>query len=142
VVFVREAPLLAAVVAAEDAALLGLDDGVHAAGIRGRDGDPQVAPHAFRQTVALEALPGVAAVGRATHLTSRTAALEGPGLAHDLPEAGVQDARVRRIHRELRSAGLVVDEADLLPALAAVFRAEDPALGAGSEGVALGRHVD
>src|SRR5262249_13932845 len=75
-------------------------------------------------------------------LTAGPAALEAPRPADHLPEARVQDPRVRRIHRQLRGAGLVVDVRDLLPALAAVLGAEHAALRVGSEGVALHRDVD
>jgi hypothetical protein len=63
-------------------------------------------------------------------------------MADDLPERGVQDPRVRRIHREVRRARLVVDVQDLLPRFAAVLGTEDAALGVRAPDVALRRDVD
>ncbi len=55
----------------------------------------------------------------------------------DLPEAGVENARVARIHRKVRSPGLVVHEEDLLPHLATVLGAEDAPLGVGTPDMTL-----
>ena len=54
------------------------------------------------------------------------------GLARDLPERGVERARVVRIDREIDGAGLVVAEEHLLPGRSAVARAIDAARLAGA----------
>ncbi len=91
---------------------------------------------------ARELLPRVAAVGRAPDSPLRTARLESPGLAVHLPEAGVEDPGIARVHAEVRGSRLVADEEDLLPCLAAVSGAEDAALGVGSPHVALRGDID
>ena len=121
--------------------MLGLDEGVHAARARRRDRHADLAPEALGKALG-QLLPGVAAVGRLPQARARAARDELPRAAHDLPEPGVEDPRVRRVHRQVRGAGLLVDVEDLLPRLAAVLRAEDPALGVGAPDVALRRDVD
>ena len=83
-------PVLAAVVGAVEAALLGLDQGVDAARVGGRDRDADLAPDAFGQAVAFELLPGVAAVARDVEAAAGAAARQLPGPAARLPEAGEQ----------------------------------------------------
>ena len=68
--------------------------------------------------------------------------LEGPGLALGLPDGGEEDARVGRVHRQVDGAGAVADMEHLLPAGAAVTRAEDAALFVGAEDMAQGGNVD
>src|SRR5262249_20215670 len=86
--------------------------------------------------------PGVAAVGRAVDTAAGTAAGQEMGAALRLPEGGVEDARVGRVHREVDRAGFVAPEEELLPALAAVLRTIDAALAVRPPGVAERRHVD
>ena len=81
-------PRLAAVVGAEQAALLGLDQGVDAAAVRRRDGDADLAPDAFgqaRSSPGFELLPGVAAVARDVQAAAGAAAGHLPRLAAGLP---------------------------------------------------------
>src|SRR5439155_1615044 len=52
-----------------------------------------------------------------------------PGRAQNLPRRRVEHLWVRRVHGDVGSARLVVDEQHLLPCLAAVVRAEHAALG-------------
>ncbi len=139
VVDLRE--LAAVVLAAEEAAVLRLDEREHASGPGRGDRHADLAPRALGQPLG-QLLPRVAAVGRLPEAAPRSARDEVPGAAHDLPEARVQRAGVVGVHREIGGARLVVDEEDLLPALAAVLGAEDPALGVGSPGVAERGHVD
>src|SRR5205814_2102822 len=56
------------------------------------------------------------------------AALPPPRLDVDRPRAGEEDARVRRVHREVGDARRLVHEEDAVPALAAVRRPVDAAL--------------
>src|SRR5207237_3511713 len=66
---------------------------------------------------------------------------ELPRPTEDLPEARVQSAGIVGIHREVGGSRLLVDEEDLLPCLAAVFRAEDAALRVGPPDVSLSGDV-
>ncbi len=86
-----ERPVLAAVVGAEEAALLRFDQRVDAAGVRRRDRDADLAPDPLGQAVARELLPGVAAVAGDVEAAARAAAGQVPGTAPRLPEAGEDD---------------------------------------------------
>src|SRR5439155_22426303 len=70
-----------------------------------------------------------AAVTRHEQPAAWTAALAAPRMELDLPHARHQDARVARIHRDVRAAGLLVDEQRALPRRAAVGGSEHAALG-------------
>src|SRR6185437_16626872 len=61
---------------------------------------------------------------RHVNAAPRAAAEHRPGVHHDLPFAGEQVVRVLRIDRQPGAAGVLVDEQDLFPALAAVGRFE------------------
>ena len=138
----HQRPLLAAVVAAVEAALLRvLDEGPHARGLRGGDRHGALGDDALGEALR-QFLPRVATVDRLVDAAAGPAAVHRPRLAIDLPEGGVEDARVGRIHHEVRRAGLVVDEQHLLPALAAVKGAEDAAVRVRSPHMALRCHVD
>ena len=121
----------------------GLDVGVDPVRVRARDVEPDLA----------EGAPWDA--GRPGQLRPRVATIRGlpdpalpaprehrPGCALELVGRGIEDARVRRVHREVVRARRVVDEEHLLPALPAVRGPEDPALGVRPEGVADRRDVD
>ena len=140
-VFVRPLPGRARVVGAEDPALLGLDHRVDALRSGGGDGDADPAPRALRQALPVELPPLVAAVRRLVEPAPGAAALQAPRRPLRLPEGGVEDARVGRVHREVHGARLVVHEERLRPGLPAVPRAEDAALGIRAPGVAEGGHV-
>src|SRR5262249_11241988 len=62
-----------------------------------------------------------------------------PRLAPGLPQSGEEDARVGRVEADIRSARVAVLAQYLLPGLAAVGGAIDPALAVGTEGVAEDR---
>ena len=99
--------VLAAVVGAEEPALLRLDQRVDAPAVRRRDGDADLAPDALGQAVAGELLPGVAAVARDVEAAAGAAARQVPRAAPRLPEAGEEDAagwsgRSRRRRRRCR----------------------------------------
>ncbi len=131
----------AVVVADEQAAARGLDHGVDEARLGPRGGHAHAAPDALGQPLG-ELRPGVAAVGGAPQRAAGPAGDELPRVAHDLPEAGVEDAGVGRVHGEVRGAGALVHFQDLLPGGAAVGGAIDAALGVGAPHVAQGGDVD
>ena len=64
------------------------------------------------------------------------------GVAPEAPGRGVEDARIRRVHRQVDRAGVAIDEEDALPVLAAVARAIDAAHVVRAEGVAQRGDVD
>src|SRR4029453_9623654 len=78
-------------------------------------------------------LPGV---GRLPDGATRAAAVEAASAAPPLMARRVQDVAVRRIDRDVREAGVVVDELDFVPRPAAVRRLVDAAVGARSEQMA------
>src|SRR5439155_4460029 len=86
VVAVDELPVVAAVVGAEQAALLRLDQGVDAAAVRRGDGDADLAPGPLRQAAG-QLLPGVAAVARDVQAAAGAAADELPRPPPGLPQA-------------------------------------------------------
>ena len=101
-----------------------------------------------RRQPGLDRTPGLAAVGRLEEATPRATRAEGPGETAELPHAGVEDLRILGIDRQVRAAGVAVDEEGALPGLAAVGRLVDPALvvavpevagGADPDGVAVAR---
>src|SRR5438067_13328238 len=79
-------PGVAAVVRADQAALLGLDDRPDAAGLRpDRHADAPL-DTARQARVVGDVGPGIAAVGRAVEAAVRTAALQAPGGPLDVPQ--------------------------------------------------------
>src|SRR5690349_22943934 len=87
-------PRFAEVVRAEDRAVLGLDDRVHASGLCRRRRHADLPEQSFGQPlVAADLGPGVAAVVRAEKTRSRSAGDELPGPADRLPERRVDDPR-------------------------------------------------
>ncbi len=131
-----EGPVLAAVVRTEEPPLLRLDQRVDPAAIRGGHRDADLPPDPLGQAVAGDRLPAVAAVARDVEAAAGAAALQIPGVAPGLPEAGEDDIGVRGVERHRRGAGVRVLLQHLLPGPAAVGSAIDPALGVGAEGVA------
>src|SRR5206468_7787739 len=69
-------------------------------------------------------------------------ALERVRRASEAPGGGVEDARVRRIERQVDRAGVATHVEDAVPRLAAVARAEHAALLVWPERVAHRRDVD
>src|SRR5690242_7430180 len=138
------APVIGAVEAASVGAVLivGLNDGVYAAGARGRGGDADLAERAIGQPFGAGDLrPGVAAVAGLPKAGIGAAAHERVGVALHLPDAGVENVRVVRVEGEVGGAGTLALVEHLLPARAAIARAEDAALGVGPPGVAEGGDV-
>src|ERR1051325_5081723 len=136
-------PGLARVVRAKDAALFRLDDGPHSIRVGGRDRDADLPDRPFGQAfIARQLRPCVAAVRRFEDAGAGAAALQSPGLTDNLPESGVENIGVCRVEDEIDRARLVVTIENLLPGLAAVFRAEDAALSVRAEGVPERRDVD
>ena len=77
---------------------------------------------------ALEFLPGGSAVDGFVQSAARATAVHAPGRAPRLPQCRVQDVGIAGIEGDVDAAGLGVLVEDLLPGLAAVAGAEDPAL--------------
>ena len=137
----RELPFLAAIVGAEQTALLSFDQRIHAVWVgSGRHAD--ASDNAFRQALACQFRPGVTPVGRAIQTASRTAGFHGPRLAHCLPHAGKQNVGVRQVELDINAARPVVHVENALPGLAAIARTEYAPGGVRSEGMAEGRDVD
>ena len=132
-------PVLAAVVGSPELAALGVlpfprhavagfDQHVHAVGVRVRDRGHHLADRFGGQAVARQLFPRGAAVARHEQPAARAAALAAPRVQLELPHAREEDARVARVHRDLRAAGVLVDEQRPLPRGAAVGRTEHAAL--------------
>src|SRR6185503_16128488 len=98
-VLAEQLPALAGVVGAIESTLVCFDDRVHAFRIRRRHRNANLAHH-VRQSVG-EARPRVAAISGLPDPTPRAAAPHLPWYALLVPHRRVQDARVRRVHREL-----------------------------------------
>jgi hypothetical protein len=136
-------PGLAAIARAEDAAVLGLDVGVDVLRVARRDRDSHNPHRALGQAgVPGQLGPGVAAVGALPQAGAGAATLQTVGGAAHAPGAGVEDARVGRVHHQVDGAGVLVDEEHALPGLAAVLAAVDAALRVGAEEVAEHRGID
>ena len=123
------------VVRAEQAALFGFDQRIHAIGVRGSHSDADLPPAPLRQTFG-QLLPGVSPVARDPQRASRPAARHRPGRPARLPEAGEHDVGIRGVDRDVGGAGVRVNRHDLRPGLAAVLRAIDAALGIRAERLA------
>src|SRR5262249_29122987 len=154
-------PGAAAVLAVEQAALVGLDQRIDAATVAGGDRDADLAPLAARQPLAVllaggrrvggvlrigrwrrdELGPGVAAVARGIQPAAWPAAGQAPGRAPCLPHAGEQHLRRLRVEGDIGGAGVSVAEEDALPRLSPVEGAVDAALLVGSERLAEDRRV-
>ena len=78
-------PVVSSVVRAIETAILGLDHGVDAIGIRAGDGDIHAAQDPRGQPVSVELDPGHPAIGRTIESAARTAAGQAPGRALHLP---------------------------------------------------------
>ena len=117
--------------------------GVKALRIARRDGDIDL-NHALGQTLR-ELPPVVAAVGGLVEPAARAAISVAvfPRPFARLPKAGVKDVGVRRVHFDVRAAGVFVHIKNLLPILAAVRRAINAALGVRAVGMPEhgGKHV-
>src|ERR1700709_673516 len=89
-----------------------------------------------------ERRPVPAAVGRREEAAAGAVGggRDVPGGAPGRPEGGVDHLGVAGLESEVDGAGVLVLVEDLLPALAAVARAEDAALGARAVGVPPRRH--
>src|SRR5262249_43226296 len=106
----------------------GLDQRVHAIAVRRRDRDVDLAEGRPRHAAPFDLLPRRAAVAGDVDAAARPARELGPRVHLDLPRAGDEHARILRVHRQPRAAGVLVDEQDAVPVRAGVGRAEDAAL--------------
>ena len=136
-----ELPRRAAVVGAEQGALVCLDNRPDTARTRRRDRDTNLPDHPLRQTrVASNVRPGVTAIGRLVQAAVGSPADIVPRKTLQLIERRVEHIGVGRVHREVERAGPIALVQDLLPGLATVLRAIDAPLGIGPEDVAHGCH--
>src|SRR6266852_648263 len=136
-------PAFASVIGAVDAAtFLGVDPGIHAVGIAGRNSRTD-ATYAFGGTGQSfgELPPGVATVGGFVEATPRSgvATADSPWRTARGPHAGKDYLRVARIESKIHAADVFVFVEDFLEGLAAVERPEDTTLRVRSVGMPLGR---
>ncbi len=142
-IFVDARPGGAGVVRKKDAAVGGFDDRVDPTGVRSGNRYPHLAPEWRRQAARLRQLrPGLAAVARLEEPAPGPAARQRMRRTEDLPESGIEDVRICRIHRQVCGASLLVPEEHVLPALAAIDRFEDAAFRARTVGIAQHGRVD
>ncbi len=135
-------PPLAAVIGAEEAAVLRLDNCPDAIAPRGA-GDADLAEDARRQAgLARQFRPGIAAIGRLPDAGVLAAADQLVRVALRLPDGGVEDARIIRVHRDVVRTRPVALAQHEVPRLAAILRAIDTALRVRPPGVAEGRDID
>src|SRR5215475_15544367 len=73
----------------------------------------------MRQSI-LQLLPGRTAVTRHVDRAAGPTAVLDPGVHLDLPRAGKEHVRIACVHRQPRTAGVLVDEKRPLPCAAAV----------------------
>src|SRR5258706_385136 len=85
---------------------------------------------------------GASAVARRQDSAALSATRAAPRVDLDLPHAGEEHTRIRRIHDEIGRARGVVDEQDLRPGLAPVGRSEDAAFGLRAVGASERRDVN
>src|SRR3972149_127988 len=121
--FIDELPVLAAVVRAEETALLRLDEGVDPPGIRGRDVDRDLPGNALGECLALDLLPRVTAVAGAENAAGVSPGDQAPGTAPRFPQAREEDAWIRGIDRDVGPPRALVDVEDFFPALSSVLPA-------------------
>ena len=115
-------PTLAFVLAAEDAALRVLHDGINDVGVAAINADANAADVAalrVRQPLG-EFLPGGAAVGALVDRAGRPAAVEAVGRAATLVGGRIECVGALRIHRQVHYARVLIDEKRLRPSLTAV----------------------
>src|SRR5256884_440965 len=136
VVVIDKRPLRTAVIAAIQTALPGFDQRVHDIVIGPGNRHPDAAERAFGEPFAFQALPRRALVIRTVEAVFRAAAVERPGRAPAFPHRGKKNVRILRIEDHVDGAGAIVKIENLLPGLAAVARAKNPAIRVGAVGVA------
>src|SRR5206468_9502417 len=129
----------AAVVRAVEAAVARIHHRVDAIGAAGGEGEADAAGLGG-EALSGERRPGRPAVRRLVEAAPRPVRrrIDAPGRTPRLPERGVHHARIAGTEGEVDGAGVLVLEEDLVPAPPAIRRAEDPALGIGTVGMAEG----
>ena len=125
-------PVVAAVVGAEHRAVLRLDDREHAAALRRRGGDADLAQDALRKAAGVADVgPGVAGIVRAEDAAPRPARDELVRTSHGFPDRRIEVPRIVRVHRDVDRARALAPIQHALPRLPAIARAEHAALGVG-----------
>ena len=133
-------PRPAGIVGPVQPAALGLHDRVHAVRGHRRYADADLA-HQRRQALG-EPRPAVAAVDGLPDPAALTTAAHHPRRALVIPEGGVEDARIRRVHRQIAGTAEGVQALQHLhPGRAAITRAVDAAIDAALPAIALRGHV-
>ena len=138
---IDEGPRLASVVGTIDSAVwIGFDNRIQAiSGCRYVD---TYFPQRFGQS-GHDRFPSVAAVAGLPDATAGAAAVDFPGVADMVPEGGVQNTRVRRIHCQFTTTRVFIEAAkNEFPGLAAIFGAINAAVFGRPKGSALGGDVD
>ena len=128
IIVVHARPRVARIVGAKQPAFLGLDERIHAIGVRSRNRNSDASQVAFWQAIALQVLPRQAAIDRFVQAAARSAAVEIPRLAAYLPQRRVHHTGIPGIEDNINRAGVVVLVQNFLPGVAAIGGAEDTAL--------------
>ena len=149
-----QVPVLATVVGApqhadvigrgEFAEAAGFDQGVDTRRVVGGDRQADLAERLDRKTTTFAGQLGPcrAAVSRLVDAAAGAAALSTPRPDLHLPHGRIKDARVGRVHGEIHSARVLVDEQDAFPVAAAVQGAVNAAFLLGAVQVTERGHVD
>ena len=112
------------------------DLGVDNVGIGGRHGEGDPAQRACRQSVSLHGRPCLTSVPGLPDSAPRPSAHEAAHGASALIGGGEQDIGIRRIHDEIRRAGVLIHREHMAPALSSVAGLEHAALGVRAEEMA------
>ncbi len=142
VVAVDERPGSAGVIRSPEPLGGSFDEGVDAVRVARGHGQPDLADLGVGKAAPFQARPGRSAVARDVQAAAGSPAPFAPGPDEHRPHAGIEDSRVRRIHRDVGTPGVLVHEEHSLPGLAAVRGAVHAALLLRPVGVAHGGGED
>ena len=133
-VVVDQLPRRAGVIAAEESAVVVLEEGVHPVGVgaRYRQADATHHPLLGHTRIPRDLGPRLAAVGALEHAAPRTAGGHRVLLAIRFPERRVHHVRVVAVDGDVDGPGPVIPVEDPLPRVATVGALEHPTLLAGS----------
>jgi hypothetical protein len=101
--------------APERSLVWGLNQRIHALGVRRGNGDVDFPHRRLRQPGMFQFFPARAAVARHVNPAALAAAEHGIGVHDYLPGAGDEDVRIVGIHGNTRAAGVGIDEKHALP---------------------------
>src|SRR5713226_576478 len=137
-IVVDQRPVGAAVIAAVETALLGLNERVNNIRIGTGNRHADFSERALGHAVAFDALPGSAVVVRTVEAVLVAATVERPRSAVAFPHCREEDVGILRIENDVDAAGAVIEVENFLPGFTAVTRAEDAALIVFAVGMAEG----